>query len=634
MILLTDTQSRLVITAGSLFLGTVLLLFSLISGNNTVIPPDFRASEEYVNNHKISNATLTQWIVEGKRNFFLVGFRSESECLLQSGITRHFRCYDMDKINDLFWIRRQFPHLKAPMVVYGSDAQKSFQAAVRMHYYGYDARMLVNGFEGYYHEYLIPPIRKNSGGTDQAAVSDPQTGYRSVIYRYLTDQKAHTFGSSEPEDSLYLPSEELPVVTGRVQSVFRKSQIVQITDTRENQTKLIRFDRNTKFIHAASHRDLIPGDIVQIKLWQQDRTAHSITRKIVPLQPRYIIKTKRLADSLMRVRETFLLVDIRHKWAYDQGHIPTAVHIRPNRLLQHLSLLKHAKTKRVILYGDGPTQPEIGEAFDLLQSNEYQNIKVYTFGMQAWHQKKQLVVINSQWLAKNLDPHHVVIDTRPAYLSQISHIKTAIPVETGAILRIGQEYDRLNTPVRARYFGNLKDKSAPIILYGIKSERELPGRYGKFRFHPDVIDAYDELIAWNYQNVAVLEGGFNAWRKSNPIIVGPNTNTLDYQPLQKKGSIPFPTFASIQKKGAAIILDVRTNQEVADGMVQNAVHIPLETLDRELPQASKSQMIVAYCSNGFRARSAYDVLLKHGFQQAYYVNVGIIIKKDGSFYPK
>ncbi len=632
MILLTDTQSRLAITVGSVFLGTILLAFALISGNDTVVPPDLRASEEFVVNHKISNETLTKWILEGKRNFSLVGFRSESECLLQSGVTRHLKCYDIEKIDDLFWIRKQFPHLKMPMVVYGSNGRKSFYAAVRMRYYGYDARMLVDGFEGYFSEYLAPPIRPNRREADQAADSDRKYGRRLAVYRYLTDQRGQIYGSSDSADSIYLPERELPIVTGRVQSVFRKNRIVQITDIRENRIELIQFGPTTKFINAASYRDLIPGDIVEIKL-EEDRVAYSITRKLIPFQSEFVIKTKRLADSLGREPEKLILVDVRSKWAYDSGHIPTAHHMRTGRMLQHLALLDRSKTKRVVVYGEGPTDAEIGKAFELLQTNGYRDIKVYTFGIHAWRKKRQLVVVDSRWLAKNLDPHHVLIDVRPHYLNQISHIKTAVPIEAGTIVRLGQKYSRSNVPARLRFLADLRDRSAPIVLYGIKSAKELPGKFSKFKSHPDVIDAYDELIAWNYENVAVLEGGFGAWSKNNPVVVGPNFNRLQYRSLQKVGSIDFPRFKSIQERGEAIVIDVRTDREVAGGIVKNAVHIALESLEEELPQTSKSQMIVVYCSNGFRAKGAYDILTKHGFRQSYYLSGGIVVDRNGSFRP-
>ncbi len=74
----------------------------------------------------------------------------------------------------------------------------------------------------------------------------------------------------------------------------------------------------------------------------------------------------------------------------------------------------------------------------------------------------------------------------------------------------------------------------------------------------------------------------------------------------------------IQEKGA-LLLDVRTVQEFADGHIFGAVNIPVQELDRRLDElaASKDRDVVVYCRSGARSARAKSMLKQAGFSKVH-----------------
>ena len=73
-------------------------------------------------------------------------------------------------------------------------------------------------------------------------------------------------------------------------------------------------------------------------------------------------------------------------------------------------------------------------------------------------------------------------------------------------------------------------------------------------------------------------------------------------------------------QGEAVILDVRTTEEVREGKFANSRHIPLSKLCKENGQAlcdlkglSKKKKIYIHCTTGARAEMAYQELMKRGY---------------------
>lgn len=79
----------------------------------------------------------------------------------------------------------------------------------------------------------------------------------------------------------------------------------------------------------------------------------------------------------------------------------------------------------------------------------------------------------------------------------------------------------------------------------------------------------------------------------------------------------------------ATVLDVREDQEFAEGHIVNALHIPVGVLDKRLNEleAYKDKPIVVYCRSGDRAARASATLHKQGFNTVFKLNGGILAWK-------
>ena len=73
--------------------------------------------------------------------------------------------------------------------------------------------------------------------------------------------------------------------------------------------------------------------------------------------------------------------------------------------------------------------------------------------------------------------------------------------------------------------------------------------------------------------------------------------------------------------GGALILDVRTPKEFADGHVPGAMNISHDQLASRLSELEddKDRPIVLYCRSGKRAGMAAEVLKKAGFRKLYHL---------------
>ncbi len=83
------------------------------------------------------------------------------------------------------------------------------------------------------------------------------------------------------------------------------------------------------------------------------------------------------------------------------------------------------------------------------------------------------------------------------------------------------------------------------------------------------------------------------------------------------GMGPKPNYSELVKNGA-LIIDVRSPDEFAQGHVKGAKNIPLERLTGQLQNLKdKDQPIITCCASGMRSASAKGVLKSNGYTQIY-----------------
>jgi rhodanese-related sulfurtransferase len=70
---------------------------------------------------------------------------------------------------------------------------------------------------------------------------------------------------------------------------------------------------------------------------------------------------------------------------------------------------------------------------------------------------------------------------------------------------------------------------------------------------------------------------------------------------------------SVREDENALLLDVRTEEEYAEGQIAGAVHIPLDSLRERLPQLDRTKTLYVHCQSGLRSYIACRILSQSGF---------------------
>lgn len=82
----------------------------------------------------------------------------------------------------------------------------------------------------------------------------------------------------------------------------------------------------------------------------------------------------------------------------------------------------------------------------------------------------------------------------------------------------------------------------------------------------------------------------------------------------------------------AVVVDVREDNEVAEGTIVNAIHIPLGKLADRLQELEtyKAKPIIVNCRSGHRSAQACKTLRKNGFESVHNLKGGIMAWQNAS----
>jgi rhodanese-related sulfurtransferase len=67
-----------------------------------------------------------------------------------------------------------------------------------------------------------------------------------------------------------------------------------------------------------------------------------------------------------------------------------------------------------------------------------------------------------------------------------------------------------------------------------------------------------------------------------------------------------------EKDGAYVLVDVREDNEWANGRIPGAIHVPLSRFAQMLGKIPKDKQIIFYCQSGMRSKSALKRAKAHG----------------------
>jgi rhodanese-related sulfurtransferase len=80
----------------------------------------------------------------------------------------------------------------------------------------------------------------------------------------------------------------------------------------------------------------------------------------------------------------------------------------------------------------------------------------------------------------------------------------------------------------------------------------------------------------------------------------------------------------ISTEKAAVILDVRTADEVKDGIIPNALVLDFlsKKFENEVLKLNREKVYLIYCASGYRSGETVDFMKKNGFKAAYSLKPG------------
>jgi len=82
----------------------------------------------------------------------------------------------------------------------------------------------------------------------------------------------------------------------------------------------------------------------------------------------------------------------------------------------------------------------------------------------------------------------------------------------------------------------------------------------------------------------------------------------------------------IMNRDDAVLVDVREANEISQGKIKGAKHIPLGSFKQRINELDehKGKKVIIYCRSGNRSGQASDTLCKQGFEQVFNLKGGVM----------
>jgi glyoxylase-like metal-dependent hydrolase (beta-lactamase superfamily II)/rhodanese-related sulfurtransferase len=123
-------------------------------------------------------------------------------------------------------------------------------------------------------------------------------------------------------------------------------------------------------------------------------------------------------------------------------------------------------------------------------------------------------------------------------------------------------------------------------------------------------DVVDECLLVGYERFAgVLADGIAAWTSSGRAV--------------ESARLVDAMAASRALAAGAVAIDVREDSEYDDSHISGALHIPLGSLAKRLPEVPRGRPLLTYCGHGERSATALSILQHAGFDQVINLDLGI-----------
>lgn len=94
--------------------------------------------------------------------------------------------------------------------------------------------------------------------------------------------------------------------------------------------------------------------------------------------------------------------------------------------------------------------------------------------------------------------------------------------------------------------------------------------------------------------------------------------------MQNYQEINANELATLMNEKKLTLVDVRNEDEVRQGYIEGAIHIPLAALPSAYEPLLKAETLVFYCHSGVRSAHAAAFMVQHGIEKAFNLNGGIL----------
>jgi rhodanese-related sulfurtransferase len=219
----------------------------------------------------------------------------------------------------------------------------------------------------------------------------------------------------------------------------------------------------------------------------------------------------------------------------------------------------------------------------------YTNVKVFLQGQPAWKKAGNDVVASDKFVQTG---NTVLLDVRTPSEEKEGHIPRAVNIPMTALEDAEDDFP--------------KRKTAPIVIYGNNA---------------DARKAVGIISGWGYKKTALVDGGLQGYvARGGKLTTEPAASEIVWKRKLGEGEVTAEEFMKAAAGNTGqIILDVRTNEEIAGGKFNNSVHVPLDELEARIAELPKDKELLVHCTTGARAQMAHDALKKAGMKSRFLV---------------
>ena len=91
----------------------------------------------------------------------------------------------------------------------------------------------------------------------------------------------------------------------------------------------------------------------------------------------------------------------------------------------------------------------------------------------------------------------------------------------------------------------------------------------------------------------------------------------------KTSYTPAELISEMKKREDILLIDIRESHELAQGEIENAIHIPIGQIPDKMGTLPKHKDLILFCHDGTESKKVRNYLQKGGFYKVAYLKGGI-----------